>query len=253
MIDIEKAKKELINYVEKQQINNSHSSNKLEHIMRVSNISRNLAKTLDFTEEQIKLAELIGLLHDIGRFEQYKIIDKTIKFNHGEAGVGILKKDNYIRKFIREEQYDDIILTAVYEHNRYELSQGLTKEQELFSKIIKDADKIDLLYEGAEIYWQKSEEIHEIEAGKLSKKMLENFYQYKLADSRNSISKTDQILRFASYVFDINFSYSFKVLKENNNAIKMINRFCYKDIETKQEMKKVKKIINQYILNKTNV
>lgn len=187
------------------------------------------------------------MLHDIGRFQQYQIKDETIKFNHGEAGVEILKKDNFIRKFIPEQQYDNIILTAVYEHNRYQLSQGLTKEQELFSKIIKDADKIDLLYEGTEVYWQQPEEIQEIEEGKLSKKMLENVAQYKLADKRNSRSRTDQILRFASYVFDINFSYSLKVLKENNNTIKMIDRFAYKDPETKQEMKKVREIIKRYL------
>lgn len=161
-----------------------------------------------------------------------------------------MKKDNYIRKYITEEQYDNIILTAVYEHNRYQLSEGLTKEQELFSKIIKDADKIDLLYEAVEVYWQQPDEIQEIEKGKLSTKMLENVHQYQLADSRNSISKTDQILRFASYIFDINFPYSLKVLKENGNIIKMIDRFAYKEPTTKQEMNQIKEIVMTYLKDK---
>lgn len=187
------------------------------------------------------------MLHDIGRFQQYQIANKEVKFNHGEAGVEILKKDNFIRKFIAEETYDNLILTAVYEHNRYQLSQGLTKEQALFSKIIKDADKIDLLYEGAEIYWQQPEEIQEIEKGKLSPQMLEHIYQYQLADIKNRISRTDQILRFASYVFDINFPYSLKVLKENGDIIKMLDRFTYKDPKTKQEMEKIKEMITRYL------
>lgn len=190
------------------------------------------------------------MLHDIGRFEQYQIVDKAVKFNHGEAGVEILKKDNFIRKFIAEERYDNLILTAVYEHNRYQSSKDLSKEQALFSKIIKDADKIDLLYEGAEIYWQQPEQIQEIEEGKLSPKMLEDIYQYQLANIKNRISRTDQILRFASYVFDINFSYSLKVLKENGDIIKMIDRFDYKDSETKQQMKKIKEMIKRYLEEK---
>ncbi len=162
-------------------------------------------------------------------------------------GVEVLKKDNYLRKYIQEEKYDDIIYTAIYEHNGYQLSEGLSKEQELFCKIIKDADKLDLIYEAVAIYWQTPEEIKEIEEGKLSPKMLENFYQYQLADNRNRVSKADQILRFASFVFDLNFAYSFQVLKENNHMNLMIDRFDYKIPETKEEMEKVKKIVNEII------
>lgn len=247
MINIEKARQELIKYVEEQKIENPKVKRKLEHILRVAKNSKELASNLKLTEEQINLAELIGLLHDIGRFEQYKIEEKETKFNHGKAGVEILKQDKYIRKYILDEQYDDIILTAVYEHNRYELSENLKPEQELFCKIIKDADKIDLIYEGAEVYWQKPEEIQEIEGGKLSSSMIEDVCQNKLADIRKRVSKTDEIVRFASYVFDINFSYSFKVLKENGHVNKMMERFCYRLPETKEDMAKVKEIVNQYL------
>lgn len=256
MIDIENAKRELKKHVHELEIDSPKVQAKLEHIFRVSEISKKIATELKLTEEQIKLAELIGILHDIGRFEQYRRFDKktnsktedNIKmFNHGEAGLEILKNNNYIRKYIQESKYDTIIYTAVYEHNRYEIREGLTKEEELFCKIIKDADKIDLIHEGIDVYWQNSERIEEIENGKLSEKMLENFYKHKLADKRNKTNETDEILRFASFVFDINFPYSFKILKENNNISKMIDRFNYQIPETKKEMMKIKKIANEYI------
>lgn len=254
MIDIEGAKQELIKYVQEQEIDNPRSPRKLEHIMRVAKICRNLAMELQLTEEQIQLAELIGVLHDIGRFEQYQIFDQntssialdtTKKFNHGEAGVAILKKDNYIRKYVQEDKYDAIIYRAIYEHNRYELTAGLTEGEQLFCKIIKDADKLDLMYEAVAIYWQEPKDIQEIEGGKLSEKMLADFYQHKLADNRNRVSRTDQILWFASFIFDINFPYSFKVLKEKDYISQMIDRFDYQLSETKQEMEKVKQIANQ--------
>ena len=247
MIDIPKAKQELNNYIQKQEINNPHVARKLDHIIRVSKISRNLAEKLSLKEEQINLAELIGLLHDIGRFEQYKKQETNEKFNHGEAGVKLLQKDQYIRAYMRENQYDEILLTAIYEHNRYELDRGLSKEKELFCKIIKDADKIDLIYEGAYVYWQEKEEIQQIENGKLSTQMLEDFYQHKLADIRKKVSKTDEIVQFTSFVFDINFPYSLQVIKENNNINKMLDRFSYQIPETKKEMGKVKEIVNQYL------
>lgn len=118
--------------------------------------------------------------------------------------------------------------------------------------MIKDADKIDLIYEGAEIYWKEPKVIEEIEGAKLSHKMLEDFYQYRLADIRNKISQLDEVLRFTSYIFDIHFGYSFKILKENNYISKMIDRFDYQIPETKREMMKVKEIANQYIEKKYN-
>ncbi len=256
MINIESAKQELIRHVKEIELENPRAPKKLEHIMRVVKISQELAVNLGLTEEQIQLAELIGLLHDIGRFEQYRVLDKntscivldtTEKFNHGEAGVEILKKDNYIRKYVTQDTYDDLILTAVYEHNRYSLTEGLSKEKELFCKIIKDADKLDLMYEAIEVYWQEAEDIQEIEEGSLSEKMLADFYGHKLADNRNRISRTDQILRFASFVFDMHFPYSFKVLEQNNYVSRMIDRFDYVRKETKEEMKKVKEVANEEI------
>lgn len=253
MIEIEKSRKELINHVKSLNLEDSKAEKKLEHILRVSQNCKEIAKELKLTQEQISLAELIGLLHDIGRFEQYKItdIEELKKFDHGEAGVKLLKENNYIRKYIKDNKYDEIIYTAVYEHNKYELSKNLTKEKELFCKIIKDADKIDLLYEGAYVYWQQPERKKQVEEGKLSPKMLKDFYKNKLADNRNSISQTDQILTFTSFVFDLNFDFSLKTLKENGNVTKMIEKFDYQDLETKEEMKKVKKFVNIYL--ETNI
>lgn len=260
MIDIKKAKSELIEHINGLDLDNPRVEMKTGHSIRVSENAKKIAIALDLSEEQIELAELIGLLHDIGRFEQYKIFDKntdsktldvTKKFDHGEAGVEVLKKDNYIRKYIKEDKYDKIIFTAIYEHNQYELTKGLSEAEELFSKIVKDADKLDLMYEGVEIYWQTPEWVEKIEQGKFAKKMLENFYEQKLADNRNREGEIDQILKIASFVYDINFKCSFEIIKENDYISKMLDRFNYQLPETEKEMKKIKKIANEYILEKT--
>ena len=79
--------------------------------------------------------------------------------------------------------------------------------------------------------------------------MLEDFYQRRLANTKNRISQTDQILRYASYVFDFHFSYSLKIVKEKDYISKMIDRFSYQIPETKEEMAKVKNIANEYLKN----
>lgn len=72
-IDIEKAKDAFKEYVKNYDPEDKQVKLKIEHIERVSQLAKNMAEELKLSEEDIALAELIGLLHDIGRFEQIRI------------------------------------------------------------------------------------------------------------------------------------------------------------------------------------
>ena len=75
--------------------------------------------------------------------------------------------------------------------------------------------------------------------------MLEDFYAKRLANNNNRKSETDQILRFSSFIYDLNYKCSFAMLKQSQNISKMIDRFDYKIPETKKQMMKVKQICQQ--------
>ena len=108
-----------------------------------------LAIKKNFSEEDQKLAELIGLLHDIGRFEQVRIyntfVDK-ISVNHGEMGVKVLFEDGLIEKFVETREYDNIIKTAILNHNKGIIDSDVSGKELEFCKIIRDADKTDICY-----------------------------------------------------------------------------------------------------------
>ena len=76
MIDIEKNISFDI-YVQNYDINNDRIKLKIEHIKRTAECSRKLATQLNLNDEDIKLAKLIGLLHDIGGFEQLRVYNIT--------------------------------------------------------------------------------------------------------------------------------------------------------------------------------
>ena len=126
MIDILRAKKVFAEYVKAYDAKNDKIKMKIEHIERVSQVAKKLATKLELDEEDIKLAELIGLLHDIGRFEQIKrfnTFNDRKSVNHGEYGVHVLfnEENGIIRKFIEDSQYDHIIKNAIYYHNKDKL------------------------------------------------------------------------------------------------------------------------------------
>ena len=108
--------------------------------------SEYIATNLGLTEEEIQVAKLIALLHDIGRFEQVKLTEGFIDnnhFDHADYGAEILFKGNMIRKFIDENKYDEIIKKAIYNHNKLKIEKDLDEKQKLHCQIIRDADKLD--------------------------------------------------------------------------------------------------------------
>lgn len=248
MINIGKCKEEFIKYVSNYDLENDGIKRKLGHSLRVMENSKKIAKLLNLNDEEIKIATLIGLLHDIGRFDEYSI-KKDNKFDHGDHGVEILKKDNYILNYINDKKYIEIILKAIKNHNKYEIEKGLDEKILMFCKIIRDSDKLDILYEGAYIYWNKKEEKENVENTKLSKYMKEEFVKEKPIKRLDYIRNDtiDGLFMLLSYVYDINLKETFEIIEKEDYINKILDRFNFKDNETNEQVEVFRNILNKYI------
>ena len=147
LIDMIEAKKAFKEYVKKYNPEDEKIKIKIVHIEKVAENSKRIAQNLGLSQEDVELAELIGLLHDIGRFEQVRLyhtfVDKD-SINHGEYGAKILFEDGLIRNFIKDNKFDKIIKLAIVNHNRADIEEDLTERERLHAKIIRDADKTDI-------------------------------------------------------------------------------------------------------------
>ena len=244
MIDNLKARQVLKKYIEKYDFSNPRIKLKAAHIYRVADVSKQIATELKLTKKQIDLAELIGLLHDIGRFEQLRIYDTFSdreSINHAEMGVKVLKENNFIKEFCNDENYYDIIFTSILNHNKYKIDKTLKGETLLQSKIIRDADKIDILnllvFESFETLFKKKEIINE----PITEKVLSTMLEGKQIERKYQKTSMDDWASNLGYIYDINFKPSFKILKEKGYADKIIDR------TPTPEMEEIRKYINKYI------
>lgn len=219
MIDIEKAKKEFEKYVSNYNPEHPRVALKISHIYRVTDNCKMIAEYLGLSEEQVKLAELIGLFHDLGRFEQVRIADtfsdKDSGINHAMQSNKVLFEDGLIRNFIEDSKYDKIIKTAVYNHNRAAIDQDISEEEMLFSKIIRDADKLDIFYvttfsEFLPLFWYK-----EFDQEEISPVIMEQAEKKGLIDYRYIKNNADQIPMFYAYLFDLYFDITLRKVAEN--------------------------------------
>ena len=256
MIDIIKAKKVFAEYVKNYDIKNDKIRLKVEHIERVSQVAKKLATKLELEDEDIKLAELIGLLHDIGRFEQLRqyntFVDRN-SINHGEFGVHVLfnEKDGIIRNFIDDNQYDDIIKKAILNHNKdvVDIPDNLTPRELLHTKMIRDSDKIDILnlltFEKKETAWEKADLSDDI----ISDEIYREFMEQKRIDYGHRKSSADVLVGHFAYVFDFNFPESLELVKERNYFEKIYNRFEFNNKDTMDKYKKIYKKVLEHIEN----
>ena len=251
-IDIIRAKKAFKEYV-KNYNPDKKIKLKISHIERVSQISKTLAENLNLSKEDIELAELIGLLHDIGRFEQIRIyntfMDKE-SINHAEYGVKVLFEDGLIRKFLDDKKYDNIIKLAILNHNKIEIENELSEKEQLHAKIIRDADKTDIFYvltiADKEEIWYSSD----LSNQKISDKIYNDFIENRLINYKYIKTGVDILAIHFTYIYNLYFKQSIKIIYDNNYLDKLYNRFSFNDKQTKERMKEIYETTKKYIEEK---
>lgn len=72
MIDIKNERQEFKKYIFQYKQDKLGYDLKVIHTYKVVENSNKIATLMNLSEEDIKLAEIIALLHDIGRFEELK-------------------------------------------------------------------------------------------------------------------------------------------------------------------------------------
>ena len=117
---------------------------KLEHTMRVFDNAEFIMSQENFSSELTRAGLLAALYHDLGRFDQYLTygtFKDSLSINHGALSLKILKKS----RVLSGERYKSAILAAVGLHNRRELPITAKGDILALSRVVRDADKIDII------------------------------------------------------------------------------------------------------------
>ena len=254
MVDLENAKREFKDYLKDYDASNPKIALKITHTYKVVDSAEYIAKALDLNKEDYDLALLIALLHDIGRFEQIKLFDAydDRKIDHAVFGVKVLFEDNLIRKFIKEDTYDDIIRKAIANHNKYKIDEeGMNERELLHAKIIRDADKLDNFRVKEEESFValigKGATKENVENSVLSDKIYKAFFTKKLINKYDRETYLDHWISYIAFIFDMNFKASLDYIRENDYINRSIDRIDYKDPKTKEQMETIRKFANEYI------
>lgn len=227
-MNLEHIKEEFNKYYDLFDKSNESISYKYKHSYRVEELAKIIASNLKLSDEEIQLAMVIGLLHDIGRFKQLEMFnsydDKNI--DHADLGVKILFEDNLIEKFDIDHKYYDIIKFSIQNHNKFEISSVDDERMMLHAKIIRDADKVDILKAYSVFKDLKLKECDDDVTPAIS----DDFYNKKCIKRLDIKNNNDNNIMLIAFVYDLNFKISFELLKKQRIIENTFNEIEHKDI-----------------------
>lgn len=250
-MDISCAVKEFEAYLDHYDRDDDKIRLKITHTYGVMDCSRKIAQRMKLSGEDTELAQLIALLHDIGRFEQIRRFDsfEPGNMNHAKFGEKILFEEGMIRKFIREETWDEIIRTAIARHSDFRL-EGIKDERTLLhAKLIRDADKLDncrvKIEDPIETFMGAPAE--DIGTEPISRPVIEQFRRQESILSSVRKTKMDYWVSYLAYFFDMNYPVSFSIVQKEDYVSRIIRRIPYSNPETAGYMKEIWQTLDQFI------
>lgn len=224
---------------------------KAEHTKRVCENIILLSKAEKLGENERRIAETIALFHDLGRFEQflkYKTFKDSESENHAALGVKILKEAGILSRLSGKEK--DIILKAVEYHNLMEIPKTASDSPEVlfYSKLIRDADKLDILrlickdYEGEEKCRNPALELYLPDTPDCSGPVIEAIMNSRMAKIRDVRNQNDIKLLRLSWLFDINFPKTLALLRKHRYL-----EIIMSSLPETEEIRRLRKHLENYI------
>ena len=204
---------------------NANIKMKDDHSRRVLGEMLYLADQLHLAENQRVLAQAIGLLHDVGRFPQfikYRTYNDPRSVNHCLLGVEVLQNEAVLAGLSEKER--QLIEKAIRYHGDKELPEDLDGDTLLFSKMIRDADKLDIYKVIAEAYIKHRDdpgnfklEIEFPDIPQYTPVILEAVLAGRRIDYKQLRTSNDMKLCILGWVYDINFPATLKRLRQRRH------------------------------------
>ena len=198
---------------------------KERHSYRVCSNITLLSKKLDLPPDEILLAKTMALLHDLGRFKQYRrygTFNDRASQNHAELGVAEIAAHEVL-SFCRQSE-SKLITGAIAHHNAACLPEGQDERSLFYMRLLRDADKLDIWRVFRDYYRQRRCCPQEgpnqtIELGlpdlpACSPAVVAALEEKRYARMEDLKTLNDFKLLQISWIYDLNFQPSFKTLQK---------------------------------------
>jgi len=229
---------------------NANLKMKEEHTQRTCKEMIYLAEQLKLSDNQKRIAEVIALFHDIGRFEQFirfQTYHDPRSTDHCLLGLEVLHQEKVLDGVEQKER--ELIEKAIGYHGLKELPGDLDGDCLLFSKLIRDADKIDVFYVVTQYYRQYRDnpqafklELELPDEPGYSDKIIQRILRSQQIAYNELRTLNDMKLCQLGWVYDVNFTATLKTIMQRKFLEMLIDL-----LPKTKDIKRVKEKIFAYV------
>ncbi len=224
---------------------------KIDHTYRVAGFCQRIAESLELSREEIDLAWLCGLLHDVGRFEQLRNYGTFIdaqSIDHALYGAEILFDQGRIRDYVEDSSEDDFLRKVVSCHSAYRVPEEYDDRTTLFANILRDADKVDILRVNVET---PLEEIYNVPTEVLrsepvTPQVLQAFQEGHTVLRALKRTAVDNVVGHISLVFELVFPVSLRMVAEQGYLDQLMD-FHSENTDTVRNFILIRKKMTEYL------
>ncbi len=254
-IDREKVRNVFAGYVSKYNDKDTKIKLKIEHTYRVAENSERIAKSLSLSLEDVDLAWLNGMLHDIGRFEQikrYGTFSDAASVDHALLGVKLLFEDGLLKDYLSENDLatedTEILRTAISNHSAYKVDKNMSPRMRMFCDILRDADKVDIFRVTSEerledIYNFTAEEIYQ---SGVTPEVEQAFTEHHAILRSIKKQPADYLIANTALAFELVYKESIKIAFEQG-YLKKLMEYPNFNPETRQIIDKLSLMLDEYL------
>ena len=251
-IDFKAAKQAFENYLDEYDRKDDKIRLKIVHTYCVVDAAEEIATRMHLREEDIQLAKIIGLLHDIGRFEQIKRFHsfEPGTMDHAMYGADLLfGPEQMIRRFVKDPSFDQLICVAIAKHSDFKL-EGIEDERTLLhARLIRDADKLDNCRVKLEASVEAMLGVSEKAAGEglISPAVWESCLRRESVLSADRHVPVDYWVSYLAQYYDINFPETCEIIEEEDYITKIAGRLTYQEQDTRTKLHILTEDLNRYL------
>ena len=223
---------------------------KIDHTKRVCREIQALGEAVGLAEQVLRIAQTAALFHDIGRFEQYArhgtFMDRKSE-DHARLGVRILKEHGVFNHL--DEKTARLVLRAVLYHNRMALPGHETGACLLLTKLLRDADKLDI--------WKVVTDYYHEDAGRngtleldlpdtpgFSEAVGRDLLDRRIVNMAHVRNLNDFKLLQISWVYDINFRQTFACI-QSRGYVDLIARALPESDDIAETVRSVRQYLHE--------
>lgn len=250
---INKAKEIFYEYASHYDCENGKIKLKIIHTMAVADVMEQLTELCGLPERIRNLAGVCAVFHDIGRFEQviqYDTFLDHLSRDHADLGCEVLVSEHFLEFLPEREQQQ--VLTAIRNHNKFQIEEGLDEETLLLCKLIRDADKCDIfrVFACEDMVDTMGETYEQVAEETVTDEVYDTIFRHETV--LKTIRKTglDIWIGFLAFFFDLYFDESIRILQKQKYYLQPFERITFTLPETRKKVQEIREEVEAYIASR---